>query len=61
MTPGETAAELRVSEKTLANQRSRREGLPYVRIGGAIRYSRRTIAAYIERQTVAPEAVRGQT
>lgn len=55
MTPAEAAKILLVSPKTLANQRSRGQGVPYVRLpGGAIRYSHRAIAAVIKASTVIP-------
>lgn len=56
MTPAETAELLRQTEKTLANQRSRREGFAYVRLpGGGIRYSRKTVMAELEANTVVPQ------
>lgn len=39
--PEELAEEWQVSPKTLANWRSARIGPPYVKLEGAIRYSRR--------------------
>lgn len=46
---------LLMSRKTLANQRSRNEGPPFVRLpNGSIRYSRKALVAYIERSTVVP-------
>ena len=53
MTTAQVAAELQVAEKTLANQRSRREGPPYVRVsGGAIRYSRAALTAWLKGRQV---------
>lgn len=53
----ETADMLLMSAKTLANKRSRSEGPPYVRLsGGAIRYSRKAVLAWIEDNTVTPGA-----
>lgn len=53
MTPDQAAAELAFSVKTLANQRSRRVGAPYIRLsGGAIRYSRKAVRAWLEANTV---------
>jgi hypothetical protein len=46
------AAEWQVSPKTLANLRSRREGPPYIRVLGGIRYSRQAVAEWLERQQV---------
>ncbi len=46
---------LLMSKKTLANQRSRGDGPPFIRLpNGSIRYSRRALLAYIERATVVP-------
>jgi hypothetical protein len=54
MTPGQVAAEFQMATKTLANQRSRKQGFPYVRLpGGHVRYSRRAIAEYLAKRTVA--------
>ena len=55
MKPEDAAALLLQAPKTLANQRSRREGPPYVRLpNGVIRYSRKALLAYVEENTVAP-------
>lgn len=48
------AAEWQVSPKTLANLRSRHQGPPFVRVLGGIRYSRRAVTEWLERQQ-APE------
>lgn len=53
--PEELAQMWGVAAKSLANQRSRGEGPPFVRLsGGVIRYSRRAIAAYEAERTVSP-------
>lgn len=53
MIEAECAHLLRMAPKTLSNQRSRREGPPYVRLsGGAIRYSRQAVRAWIRDRTV---------
>lgn len=53
MTPAEVAAALQISEKTLANQRSRRVGLPYAKLsGGIVRYSRTAVRKYVAERTV---------
>jgi hypothetical protein len=54
MTPDEVATELRVSAKTLANQRSAGVGLPFIRINGVIRYRRSDVVAELERNLVIP-------
>lgn len=50
MKPEELAEEWQVSVKTLANWRSSRLGPPYVKIAGAIRYSRRDVAEWLAAQ-----------
>jgi Helix-turn-helix domain len=50
MKPEQLAAEWQVSPKTLANLRSRREGPPYVRVLGVIRYSRRAVNEWLAAQ-----------
>ncbi len=56
MKDAEAAHMLLMSPKTLANKRSRREGPPYVRLsGGAIRYSRAAVLAWIRANTVTPD------
>jgi hypothetical protein len=55
MKEDEAAALLRQAAKTLKNQRSRREGPPYVRLpNGQIRYSRRALLKYVAENTVDP-------
>lgn len=51
MSTAQLAAELQVSPKTLSNQRSRREGPPYVKVGGAVRYSRAAVAQWLAAQS----------
>lgn len=50
MKPQELAAEWQVSTKTLANKRANREGPPYVRVLGVIRYSRRAVSDWLAEQ-----------
>lgn len=52
MTETELAAEMKIRPKTLANQRSRRVGPPYVKFGGTVRYSRKAIREWLAAQTV---------
>jgi hypothetical protein len=48
LTPVQVAEEFQLSVKTLANQRCRGEGFPFVRLpGGRIRYSRSAISEYL--------------
>lgn len=53
MTEAELAAELKVKPKTLANQRSRRVGPPYIKLsGGIVRYSRKAVREWVEANTI---------
>jgi len=53
ITTAELAAELKVSEKTLESQRSRKVGLPYIKLsGGIVRYSRKAVREWLEANTV---------
>ncbi len=55
MKPEELAQRWGVAVKSLANQRSRGEGPPFLRLsGGVIRYSRRVIAEYEAARIVSP-------
>jgi hypothetical protein len=53
MKTAQLAAEWQVAPKTLANLRSRREGPPYVRVLGCIRYSRRAVNDWLAKQQAA--------
>jgi len=49
--PNVLATEWEVTEKTLANWRSRRVGPPFVKIsGGTVRYSRKAVAEWLVAQ-----------
>jgi excisionase family DNA binding protein len=48
----EVAEALGIAEQTLAGWRFRNVELPYVKVGGAVRYPASAIAAYLERNTV---------
>jgi hypothetical protein len=53
MTEAELADELKISGKTLANQRSRRVGPPYLKLsGGIVRYSRKAVQEWLDANTV---------
>lgn len=54
--PEEAAELLRTTKKTLANQRSAGEGLPYIKMNGRVLYSRAALFAEIKRNTVTPGA-----
>lgn len=58
MKPEQLAAEWQISPKTLANLRSRREGPPYLKINGSIRYSRQACTEWLagQQQDGAPAA-----
>ncbi|WP_342616579.1 helix-turn-helix domain-containing protein [Rhodoferax sp. GW822-FHT02A01] len=50
LTPSECAHQIRVEESTLSFWRSKKSvHLPYVRIGGRIRYRQRDVEQFIER------------
>jgi predicted DNA-binding transcriptional regulator AlpA len=44
------AEEWDVSERTLANWRSARQGPPFVKIGGVVRYSRSAVTTWLAEQ-----------
>lgn len=49
MKPEQLAQEWQISAKTLANQRSKRQGPPFVKIsGGTVRYSRKAVDAWLD-------------
>lgn len=50
MKPEQLAEEWQVSVKTLANARSARQGPPYTRVLGSIRYSRSAVAEWLADQ-----------
>ncbi len=50
LTPDQVAAELGLSHRTLADwRRTKRAALPYVKVGGRVRYRRTDVAAFIAR------------
>lgn len=54
LTESEAAALLTLKPQTLANWRStKRQALPYVQLGGAIRYRKSDIRQFIEERIVA--------
>lgn len=54
LTEAEAAALLTLKPQTLANWRStKRQSLPYVQLGGAIRYRKSDITQFIEERIVA--------
>lgn len=53
LSPRDVADRLGVSEQTLANWRSvHRYDLPFIKVGGAVRYDSRDVAAFIESRRV---------
>ena len=57
LTPDQVAAALGLSHRTLAGWRSsRRNPLPYVKVGSRVRYRRQDVAAWLESQTHAASA-----
>lgn len=45
--PKQVAEQLQLAERTLANQRSQGRGIPFVKIGRAVRYSAVDVDAYL--------------
>lgn len=56
LTPAQAARILGVTEKTLRNWRSQRIHLPYIHIGGRVRYRRADLKAWIDRNTTTVKA-----
>lgn len=57
LTEGEAAAFLRLAAQTLSNDRAtRRLGIPFCRLGRAIRYQKCDIAHWLEVRTVRQDA-----
>ena len=52
MTPGEVSAETGISLDTLAMWRSRKEQLPYVKLGKCVRYRASDVRQWIESSLV---------
>ena len=52
LTPREVASLARISTGTLANWRSRRVGPPFAKLGGAVRYGRQDVAAWVDAQKI---------
>lgn len=49
MTPRQTADFLGLSESTLAKKRLTKEGPPYIKMGGTVRYRRSDLETFVER------------
>jgi predicted DNA-binding transcriptional regulator AlpA len=49
-----TAERLGIKPETLRNWRSARRELPYIKVGGAVRYRLADIETYISEQTCSP-------
>jgi predicted DNA-binding transcriptional regulator AlpA len=52
----ETSQLIGRARQTLANDRSARRGLPYIKIGRSIRYRLSDVLAFIEARRINPEA-----
>ena len=50
LTAREVGRILRLAPGTLANARSRGEGVPYLKLGTAVRYRRHDVTAWVESQ-----------
>lgn len=48
LTPGEVAKVTGLSVETLAQWRSQRRGIPYLKVGRAVRYDLRDVQEYLE-------------
>lgn len=57
LTPKEVANILKVDFKTLANQRYHNVGLPYVKLGKAVRYRKEDIESYLDEHLIQPGKV----
>jgi hypothetical protein len=55
ITETELANIINRSVQTLRNDRHRRRGLPYIRLGRSIRYDLRDVEAYIDEYRVTPD------
>lgn len=51
LTPKQLSALIQVSEKTLASQRSAKRGIPYVKVGKAVRYRMSEVETYFNQMT----------
>lgn len=49
---------LSLSVQTLRNDRAKRQGLPYVKLGAAVRYRVDDVEAYVAARQIRPEAQR---
>jgi excisionase family DNA binding protein len=49
LTAEQVSAKTGLSEETLAQWRSKRRGIPYLKIGRAVRYDPAEVQAYLER------------
>jgi hypothetical protein len=51
--PEEVAGVVRVTPEALAQDRYRRQGIPYVKVGGRVRYLREDVLSYLAANRVA--------
>lgn len=56
LSPKEVSRLIGRAEQTLANERSTRRGLPYIKIGRSIRYKLTDVLSYTEARRIDPEA-----
>ena len=54
LTEKEVADKLKISIYTLRNDRSKRRGLPFVKLGGSVRYRESDIVKYMDEHLVMP-------
>jgi len=55
LTPKEVSEALGVATQTLAKWRSDGTGMPYIKLGGAVRYRADEVAAWVDANTVVTE------
>lgn len=56
LTSKEVSDLLKRAEQSLANDRCKRRGLPYVKVGRSVRYKLTDVLAYAESRRIDPEA-----
>lgn len=60
LTEPQLAEELQVSVKTLQNQRWQKIGIPYLKIGRAVRYRREDVDRYLDEAVVKTVLIQGE-
>jgi hypothetical protein len=60
LTPKETSELTGINPATLANQRSARRGIPFIKVGRSIRYRMNDILAFMDEHRIDPEELRSR-